>query len=82
VRPAGIGVHDPVAARHLARRQGFTFWELRAALDDFEMRGHSARDALVEVVRRLPAAGVARELARAQVSLAQQTWPRRCAKLD
>jgi hypothetical protein len=47
-------------------------WELRAALDDFELRGQSARDALVDVVRRMPAAGGARELARAQELLAEQ----------
>ena len=61
-----------VAARDLARRQGFTLLELRAALDDFELRGQSARDALVDVVRRMPAEGGAPELARAQELLAER----------
>jgi class 3 adenylate cyclase len=61
-----------IAARDLARRQGFTLLELRAALDDFDLRGQSARDALVDVVRRMPAEGGARELARAQDLLAER----------
>jgi hypothetical protein len=61
-----------VAARELARRQGFTLLELRAALDDFELRGQSARDALVDVARRMPAEGGAPELARAQELLAER----------
>lgn len=61
-----------VAARELARRQGFTLLELRAALDDFELRGQSARDALVDVARRTPAEGGAPELARAQELLAER----------
>ena len=62
-----------VAARDLARRQGFTWTELRAALDDFELRGQPARDALADVVDRMPAEGGAPELARAQELLAQGT---------
>jgi hypothetical protein len=46
--------------------------ELRGALDDFELRGQSARDALVDVVRRMPAEGGAPELARAQELLAER----------
>jgi hypothetical protein len=61
-----------VAARELARRQGFTLLELRAALDDFDLRGQSARDALVDVARRMPAEGGAPELARAQELLAER----------
>ncbi len=60
-----------VAARDLARRQGFTLLELRAALDDFELRGKSARAALVDVVGRMPAERGAPELARAQELLAE-----------
>ncbi len=60
------------AARELARRQGFTLLELRAALDDFELRGEPAREALVDVVGRMPAGGDAPELARAQELLAGQ----------
>ena len=61
-----------VAARDLARRQGFTLLELRAALDDFELRGQPARAALVDVVGRMPAEGGAPELARAQELLAER----------
>jgi hypothetical protein len=60
------------AARELARRQGFTLLELRAALDDFELRGEPAREALVDVVGRMPAGGDAPELAWAQELLAGQ----------
>lgn len=60
------------AARDLARRQGFTLFELRAALDDFELCGQSARDVLVDVVCRMPAQGGAPELARAQQLLAER----------
>jgi hypothetical protein len=64
--------HDElIAARDLARRQGFTLLELRAALDDFELCGEPARDALVDVVGRMPAAGGAPELARAHELLAE-----------
>ena len=66
--------HDElVAARDLARRQGYTWMELRAALDDFELRGRPARGPLADVVDRMPAEGGAPELARAQVLLAMGT---------
>ena len=51
---------------------GFTLSELRAALDDFELRGQPARAALVDVVGRMPAEGGAPELARAQELLAER----------
>ena len=60
------------AARKLARSQDFTLLELRAALDDFELRGQPVRDALVDVVRRMPAEGAAPELARARELLAER----------
>ena len=47
---------DIAAARDLARRQGATLFELRAALDDFELRGDDARPALIDVAERMPAA--------------------------
>ena len=37
---------DIAAALELARRQGATLFELRAALDDFELRGEPARAAV------------------------------------
>ena len=64
---------DLGAALALARRQGATLFELRAALNDFELRGEPARAALAEVVRRFPRDGAWPELARAHASLAQAT---------
>ena len=46
---------DIAAARDLARRQGATLFELRAALDDFDLRGDDARAALIDVAERMPA---------------------------
>ena len=45
---------DLAAARELARHQGAPLFELRAAIDDFEMRGESARAALLDAFGRLP----------------------------
>ena len=69
---AGQRHEELVVARDLARRQGFTLLELRAALDDFELHGQPARAALVDVVGRMPAEGGAPELARAQELLAER----------
>jgi len=44
---------DIAAALALARRQGATLFELRAALDDFELRGEPARATLVDVASRI-----------------------------
>jgi len=41
-------------ALELARRQGATFFELRAAVDDFDLRGEPARAALVDAASRIP----------------------------
>jgi hypothetical protein len=46
---------DLAAALGIARQQGADLYELRAALDDFELRGEPARAALVNVVGRFPA---------------------------
>ena len=46
---------DIAAALDLARRQGATLFELRAALDDFELRGAPARAALADAASRIPA---------------------------
>ena len=50
----------------LARRQGAPLFELRAALDDFELRGQPARDALIDAAGRLVGDGGLPELARAR----------------
>ena len=55
---------DIAAAIELARRQGATLFELRAALDDFELRGQPARAALADVVSRIPTNSAWPELAR------------------
>ncbi len=57
---------DLAAALGLARRQGAHLYELRAALDDFELRGQPARDVLVDAVNRVPADSPLPELARAR----------------
>ena len=64
---------DLGAAVALARRQGATLFELRAALNDFELRGEPARAALSDVAGRFPADSRLPELARAQASLAEQS---------
>ena len=62
---------DLDAARELARRQGATLFELRAALDDFELRGQPARAALIDVISRMPTTSAWAEMSRAQVALDQ-----------
>jgi class 3 adenylate cyclase/tetratricopeptide (TPR) repeat protein len=68
---------DVGAAVELARRQGATLFELRAALDDYELRGQPARAALIDVAGRIPANNAWPELARAQASLSDDL-PRIC----
>jgi hypothetical protein len=46
---------DINAALKLARPQGATLFEQRAALDDFELRGEPARAALIDAASRIPA---------------------------
>jgi hypothetical protein len=53
------------AALELAGRQGAPLFELRAALDDFELRGETARATLAGAVGRIPANSTLPELARA-----------------
>lgn len=60
---------DIDAALVLARRQGATVFELRAALDDFELRGALARAALADVVSRFPDNSTWPELARVRFVL-------------
>ncbi len=60
---------DVAAAIELARRQGAPLFELRAALDDFELRGQPARAVLADAAARLPADSVLPEVARAQALL-------------
>ena len=60
---------DIDAALVLARRQSATAFELRAALDDFDLRGALARAALADVVSRFPDNSTWPELARARFVL-------------
>ena len=64
---------DIADALHLARRQGATLFELRAALDDFDLRGAPARAALADAAGRITANSRLRELARARAILDQAT---------
>ena len=59
---------DVSAAVDLARRQGATLFELRAALDDFELRGEPARAALADAASRIPTDSALPELARAEAA--------------
>jgi class 3 adenylate cyclase len=59
---------DITAALALARRQGATLFELRAALDDFELRGKPASAAVADAANRIPADNAWPELARAQAA--------------
>jgi hypothetical protein len=60
---------DITAALELARGQGATLFELRAALDDFELRGELVRAALADVLIRFPIDSSLPELARARMVL-------------
>ena len=57
---------DLASALKFARRQGATLFELRAALDDYDLRGQPARAAVIDAARRIPATSAWPELARAQ----------------
>jgi tetratricopeptide (TPR) repeat protein len=57
------------AAAELARRQGAALFELRATLDDFELRGRPARVALAAAVSRMPRDGAMPEVALARAAL-------------
>jgi class 3 adenylate cyclase len=57
------------AAIELAQKQGGYVFELRAAVDDFELSGESARTALIEANSRFPAEQTWPELARARALL-------------
>jgi hypothetical protein len=59
------------AAAELARRQGAGLFELRATLDDFQLRGQPARAALVAAVSRMPTDGAMPEVALARAALDQ-----------
>jgi class 3 adenylate cyclase len=63
---------DIAAAIEMARRQGAHLFRLRAALDDFELRGQPARTELLHSVRQISADSRWPELARARALLERQ----------
>jgi hypothetical protein len=73
--------HDEPAARHtdisaaleLGRHQGATLFELRAALDDFELRGEPASAGLADAANRIPTDSAWPELARARVARSERS---------
>lgn len=60
---------DLAAARELARRQGARLFELRACIDDFDLRGEPARGFLVDAVERMPEGSRLPEVERACAAL-------------
>jgi class 3 adenylate cyclase/tetratricopeptide (TPR) repeat protein len=60
---------DLAAARELARRQGAPLFEIRASLDDFDLRGKPARKHLLDAVDKIPKESPLPELARARAVL-------------
>jgi hypothetical protein len=56
-------------ALELVRRQGANFFELRAAVDDFDLRGEPARAILVAAAGRIPTDSRPAERARARAAL-------------
>jgi class 3 adenylate cyclase len=61
---------DLESANQLARQQGANLFELRAALDDFELCGEPAAAALSEAFSRVPADSALAEWARASAAMA------------
>ncbi|WP_239645737.1 adenylate/guanylate cyclase domain-containing protein [Mycobacterium sp. UM_CSW] len=60
---------DLAAARELARHQGAPLFEIRASLDDFDLRGEPARQHLIDAVAKIPKDSPLPELARAHAAL-------------
>ena len=60
---------DLTAALELARRQGAILFELRAALEDFELRGRPACAALATALSRMPCESTMPEAAMARAAL-------------
>ncbi len=60
---------DLEGALQLARRQGANLFELRSALDDFELRGQPASAALADAISRVPADSALTESATASAAL-------------
>jgi hypothetical protein len=52
-----------------ARQQSASIFELRVAIDDFELHGESAREALADAISRFPADGEWPDLVRARTLL-------------
>ena len=65
-KPATDRQADVSAALSLAAQQEATLFQLRAALDDFDLRGEQARAGLVDVLGRVPPGSVLPEVVRAR----------------
>jgi class 3 adenylate cyclase/tetratricopeptide (TPR) repeat protein len=63
-RAAGLA-----AARDLARRQGAWLFQLRASLDDFELRGEPARSHLIDALAEMTVDSALPEVSRARAAL-------------
>jgi class 3 adenylate cyclase len=70
--PAAIEA-DVQSALALARRQGANLFELRAALDDFALRGEPARANLAAALRSMPPESAMPEASRARAAIEQTT---------
>ncbi len=57
------------AARDLARRQGAWLFQLRASLDDFELRGEPARSHLIDSLAEMTVDSAPPEVSRARAAL-------------
>jgi tetratricopeptide (TPR) repeat protein len=66
---ANARADDLAAARKVAHRQGAPLFELRASLDDFDLRGQPARQHLLDAVEKMPKDSPLPELARAHAVL-------------
>jgi hypothetical protein len=64
---------DLAAAIRVARQQGADLYEIRAALDDFELRGEPARAALISVADRFAAGSPLPEAKRSLSALTRST---------
>lgn len=69
----GIRQADTTAAVALARQQGATLFELRAALDDFSLRGEPALADVADAANRIPIDNAWPELAQARAVLSDRS---------
>lgn len=66
---SSVRADDLAAAREVARRQGAWLFEIRASLDDFDLRGEPARKHLLDAIKKMPTDSPLPELARTRAAL-------------